>query len=251
MPGLSFVSLLAYDYRFFFESLPSYYALADEIILGLDKDRLTWKKQPFNFDAQAVGAFIGRIDTQKKIRFAQGDFHSLPQPILNDTNERSQLGQLCKPENWVVQIDSDEIVQNGDEFKDWLLANDPRGYQVVGTWISVFKSFGDKVLVVDPSIEQVPVATMSRGLYRSARMTSEPGILSPLRLLHFSWGRTPQELKQKLENWSHNADFNVQAYFDLWQSVTLENYHQIRNFHPLNGPAWLSLRLATLQRSQT
>src|ERR1700743_384314 len=108
MPGLSFVTLLAYDYRYAFNSIPSYYALADEIILGVDKDRLSWMKKPFQIDIAEVQAFINRIDTGRKIRIVEGDFHQADHPMANDNFERSELSKACAPGNWVVHIDADE-----------------------------------------------------------------------------------------------------------------------------------------------
>lgn len=246
MPGLSFITMLAYDYRYCYLAIRSYYDIADEIILGLDEARLTWMKQPFDIDLAEVQSFIDDIDTQKKIRIVQGNFHAADHPMANDNAERSFLSHHCTPGNWVVQIDADEILLNPADFRQWLLANNPVQFNVFARWVSIFKVFGQQVLMINPPGEAVPVATMIRGQYTGARLTAQQGVMSPLQLLHFSWGRTPEELLKKLTNWSHAQDFNVRNFFDFWQSVTLENYTQAHNFHPLNGPAWQSLQLATI-----
>jgi hypothetical protein len=246
MPGLSFVTLLAYDYRYAFHAVGSYYDLADEIILGLDADRISWNKQPFHIDMAELQAFIDSIDTSGKIRIVEGDFHSADHPMTNDSNERSMLSEAAAPGNWVVQIDADEMLLNGPDFKAWLLQNDPRQHNVYGRWFSVFKVFGNEILIVDPPTEIVPVATMLRGRYTAARATAQEGVMSPLHLLHFSWGRSAGQLRQKLENWGHARDFDVEKYFEFWRSVTLENFGQARNFHPLKGVTWQSLKRAQI-----
>lgn len=246
MAGLSFVSLVAYDYRYAYSSIRSYYDIADEIIVGVDIDRLTYMKRPFHFDMGEFQQFVSQIDREGKIRVVEQDFHVADHPMGNEVRERQILSKECKPGNWVVQIDVDEVFLNGPEFKAWLTANNPQQNNVFGRWIAVFKCFGNQVLIIDPPGEPVPVATMTRNEYTSGRLTPQPGVMSPLQMLHFSWGRTPEELAQKLTNWSHAKDFNLQAFFDMWQSVTLENYQQFKNFHPLHGPAWQSLKLATL-----
>jgi hypothetical protein len=245
MDGLSFITLLAYDYRYAFNAIRSYYDIADEIILGLDRERLSWMKQPFPIDMNAVSAFISQIDRGKKIRIVEGNFHSADHPMANDSLERSALSLECAEGNWVVQIDGDEILMNAMDFKNWIKTANPE-YNVMARWIGVFKAFGSQVLVIDPPTEVAPVATKLRGQYTGARATKQQGIMSPLNLLHFSWGRTPDELLTKLRNWSHAKDFNIDAFFRMWQSITLQNYQQVRNFHPLHGPTWQSLRLATL-----
>jgi hypothetical protein len=245
MDGLSFVTLLAYDYRYAFDAIRSYYDIADEIILGLDCDRLSLRRQPFAIDMNEVAAFISQIDRNKKIRLIEENFHSDDHPMGNETLERCMLSLQCAQGNWVVQIDSDEILMNGPEFRRWILAASPdHTYQA--KWINVFKSFGDKALMIDPPTELTPVATKLRGQYARARVTRQPVALSPLNMLHFSWGRTPDELMQKLRNWSHSLDFNVDTFFKMWQSIDLQNYQSFHNFHPIDGPTWQNLRLATL-----
>lgn len=246
MPGLTFVTLLAYDYRYAFTSIRSYYDIADEIILGLDSQRLTWMKQPFTIDLDEVHAYLRDVDPQGKARIVEGDWHSEADPMVNELLERSCLSHEAAPGNWVVQIDADEVLVNGPEFRQWLLSSNPEPYDVFARWISVFKTFGNQVLLIAPPNEPVPVATMMRGAYCSCRLTAQPALMSPLRLLHFSWGRTANELMQKLANWGHRHDFDIEKYYKLWESVDLQNYTQLRDFHPLNGPAWPSLQLATL-----
>jgi hypothetical protein len=245
LTGLSFITLLAYDYRYAFNAIRSYYDIADEIILGLDCDRLSWMRQPFTIDLNEVNAFITHVDKGKKIRICEGNFHSADHPMTNDSIERSTLSMQCAPGNWVVQIDGDEILMNAADFRRFMETADPQ-YNIMARWIGVFKAFGNQVLVIDPPTELAPVATKLRGQYTGARATKQQGVMSPLNLLHFSWGRTPQELLMKLTNWSHAKDFNIDAFFKMWQSITLENYQQVRNFHPLHGPTWQSLKLATL-----
>jgi len=246
MSGLSVVSLLAYDYRYAFRSIASYYGIADEIIFGLDSERLSWMRNPFELDLREIETFIAKIDHDKKIRIVEGDFHSADHPMVNDVMERGFLAKMCVEENWVVQIDADEILLNAVEFREWLLKTQPLECNVRGRWIGVFKQFGNQMLVIDPPGEQVHVATMSRAGYISGRDTGQPGVMSPLEILHFSSARSPDEFRQKLQNWGHAKDFDTDAFFKLWENVTLENYHEIKDFHPIYGPAWHSLKAITL-----
>lgn len=249
MSGLSFVTLLAYDYRFAASCIASYYDIADEIILGVDADRLSWSGNKFELDLAQIRAELAAIDPAKKIKIVEDDFHSQASPTENDTHERSILSWECREENWVVQIDADEILLNAREFRDWMLARERAGADqeapagcVMATWTTVFKIFGNKALVIDPAFRETPpVATRLRGQYVIARHTDEAQELSPLELLHYSFGRTPEEVLQKLNNWSHSRDFDTDAFFQMWQSVTLANYREYRNIHPLNGTNWPGL----------
>jgi len=250
MPGLSFITLLAYDYYYAFDTISSYYDIADEIILGVDADRLTWMGQPFFFDLDAVRAFIQQIDAAGKIRIVEGNFHAGDDPSRNETDERCELSRLCAAGNWIVQIDCDEVLLNPAEFKQWLLANDPNS-AVAAQLLTVFKRFGNQLLIVTPADEGVPVATRIPGQYTGSRWSEEKHVNSPLQLLHFSWGRTADELRQKLNNWGHALQVDREGFYQLWESVTLENYQQVHNFHPIESKRWKSLTVATIQRSQS
>ena len=65
----SVISLISYDAGFLSQSISKYYEYVDEIILGLDKDRISWSNKPFTFDEQQLWKDLKRIDTENKIWF--------------------------------------------------------------------------------------------------------------------------------------------------------------------------------------
>jgi hypothetical protein len=243
MAGLSFITPLAYDWKYAFSAIRSYYAIADEIILGLDADRISWANKPFLFDDQAVARFIAEIDRDKKIRIIQGNFHAQKTPMENDTAERKQLGAVCRPGNWVVQIDTDEILLNPLEFKSFMDHWMHPDATIEASWQPVYKIIGNKALVVGGRPETTPVATREPQRYRYARVTNQPICVSPLRLLHLTFCRSEEEVLQKLTNWSHTTDVDVNKCFDMWRTVNLDNYHQLKNFHAVHGPLWPHLEI--------
>jgi len=245
--GLTFITLLAFDYRYALSALPSYYDIADQIVLGIDRDRISWSHHPFTLNMMDVHNFLRQLDLHHKIRIVEGDFHSLEEPMANDTAERNYLSLQCDPSHWIVQIDADEILTNPAEFRLWLLTADPSAL-VGARWVTVFKTFDRVQLIIDPPAEITPVATRLQGQYVNARWTRQKGLLSPLGLYHYSWGRTPDEGQQKLLHWSHSRDFDVAAFYQQWLSVTPDNYQHLKDFHPMSGPLWPSLKLVELNR---
>jgi hypothetical protein len=147
------------------------------------------------------------------------------------------LGAACRPGNWVVQIDADEILVNPLEFRGFLLNLKP-DVAVWATLIPVYKVIGDKALIVGGTPERITVATRSPQLFRCARITGQPYTRSPLRMLHLCWCRTEDELLQKLTNWGHSEEIDINKFVDMWRATTLENYHRLKDFHFLNGPLW-------------
>ena len=47
---ISVITPVAYDYKHFFESVQCHYEIADEIFVGLDKDRISWNGNKFSFN---------------------------------------------------------------------------------------------------------------------------------------------------------------------------------------------------------
>lgn len=242
---ISLVMPIAYDYAYSYRSLEAMYDVADEVILGLDAQRLSWSGKPFAFDLEAFNARIARIDRRGIVRLVEDDFHSDPHPMQNDVRERRILSTHCRQGNWIVQIDSDEIAMNARDFRTWLAKADPDA-DVQAKWITVFKTFGDKCLVANEPDSMTSVATRIPGIYQYARVTGQKRQAGNLVLLHYSWGRTRDELEQKLTNWSHARDFDVGRFLALWDSVTLDNYSQFRDFHPLHPPLWRNLSVLKL-----
>ncbi len=194
---------------------------------------------------RALRRALGRLDVDRKIRLLRGDFHSRGTPILNDTGERNRLSLACRPGNWVVQVDSDEVLVNPGEFRRWL-GRRPGGVDVSARWEVVFKVVGKTALVVDYRRAYIQVATMRRGGYVSARETNERRVVSPLVMLHYSWGRTAADVRRKMRNWSHSPDFDHAKFFRLWSAVTPRNYRRFRDFHFLHGPHYPRLRAVSL-----
>jgi hypothetical protein len=251
--NFSFITLLSYDYKYAFNAIRSYYDLADEIILGLDSEYITWSKNKFEFSEDELNKFLAE-DTAGKIRVVRGNFHQLARPIDNDTAERTFLAQHCKDGNWIIQIDADESLLNPKDFVSFMDDNADvlDGCAIKAHWITVFKSFGDVCLVIDADGDtdgRIFVGTRSKNAYTTCRDTREMAIQTPLRLLHYSWGRSREELKQKLENWGHSKDFDTNAYLELWDKITLDNYTTFKDLHPLHGPHWPRLKKISIEKT--
>ncbi len=242
---LSFITLIAYDYRYALRTIQSYYSIADEIILGLDRDRISWSHLKFSFDDDDFFSSIEQLDTHRKIRVIEENFHPHDHPMANDHFERKVLATHCKPGNWIIQIDADEYIVNPKEFAEWIkLVPDDVG--ITGRWVTVFKQIGVDYLLVEEPDAFIAIGTKCRDRYIESRRTDQVHVRSPMIMLHQAWGRSRADLEQKLRNWGHSRDFNIDHYLALWESVNLENYRQFRDFHPLCPQYWPSLEKVRL-----
>ena len=72
----SAISLISYDAnRFLPKSIERYYNYVDEIILGIDKDRITWSGNSFSINEEALWKELSQIDGDGKISIIEEDFH--------------------------------------------------------------------------------------------------------------------------------------------------------------------------------
>src|SRR5215470_12065932 len=244
---ISGVTLASYDYRFLLSTIPRYLPWVDELLVGVDSDRLTWSGETFAVPETFFDDLMRLDANSKKIRIVSRSFYSPTRsPMENDVAERNALSLEIPEGNWIVSIDADEYLLNPDQFFRFLRKS--RGDESVsldGRWLTVFKDLGDSILVVaatpDGSLERFPIATRERASFVAARRTKGRAVLSPAIALHYSWGRQPEELLQKLLSWSHARDFDVRKYFEFWSDVDEKNYSTFRDFHPLSPKIWSRL----------
>ena len=242
---LSFITLIAYDFHYALRTIRSYYDIADEIILGLDQDRISFAGRPFPFDDDAFRRGLAAIDSEGKIRVIEANFHTLAHPMANDQYERQVLANACRPGNWIIQIDADEFLLNADEFAEWM-----RGVSgdvgIKARWVTIFKQMGDQYLLIEEPDAFIAIGSQRRDRYVASRETDQSHLRSPLVLLHQAWGRSRVDLELKLRNWAHSRDFDVDAYLRLWDAVSLDNFGELRDFHPVYPPYWPSLERVSL-----
>lgn len=243
---LSFYTPIAYDYKYSYSTILSYYEIADEILLAIDKDRISWSGNKYDFDESFFDE-IKKIDKNNKIKIIESNFHLLNSPIENDTQERNYITSFCKKGNYIIGIDSDEIVLNSNEFYEWFNKINPQ-VDISCSMSSVYKIVGRNILVNRP-IETSQMGTNLINSYKKCRITKNLIIPSPLNILHFSWGRSRQEIIQKLTNFGHSKDFHIDNYMKIWDDVNLENYQTKRNLHPLKKcrNVWVSLELFDIE----
>lgn len=236
--------LIAYDYEYLKYSLPQVYDYADSIALAIDKDRLTWSGTPFQIEPSFFG-WLKEFDKQNKISIYEDTFYVPSLASLDsETRERKMLTKYMGDGGWHIQIDVDEYFLDFPAFIDYLLSLDYKQSTLIyAELITIFKQNETEFFLID-SNERFPLASnapeyiRARAMERKDRKT----IFTRFKLLHQSWGRTTEEMEQKLSNWGHKTDFDIDSYFSLWKVINKHTYKFFRNFHPLgDGRDWVQL----------
>lgn len=252
----SVISLISYDAEYLPASIKTYYEYVDEIVLGLDKNRVTWSKNNFTFDESKLWQELSALDGDSKITIVEEDFVKSDKPIENDNYERNFLKEQCS-NDWIFSFDADEELLNAKDFFTWYCPIVEPYYKtadIMMTWATPFKTIDDKTLVIaEPNgnaflKEPQGVVTSKDSTYVFARWTDKAQnqskrLASPLIALHWSLCRKKDDLHQKIHNIGHSDIVENDPFYKIWNEVTLENHKNYVNFKTSGmGPQWPALR---------
>lgn len=237
---------VSYDYAFLYHSLPLVYEYADRITLAVDQACRTWTGIQFTIE-DSFWDWVKKIDVQKKIDVFRGDFN-LPglTAYQNQTRERNLLAKQMGAGGWHVQLDSDEYFLDFGGFARFLRrharwsAPGHAPIEIRAFWIPLFRHTGDGFLYVRDTYESFSLAT-NRPDYQIGRLTDYPVCFAPFCVFHQTWARPEDDVWLKMNSIGAGKDFNIQSYFNLWKAIDRNNYHYLRDFHPLMPKAWRAL----------
>lgn len=254
----SVISLISYDADFLVDSIKSYYEYVDEIVLGLDQDRISWSRNKFSFDETKLLSELSAIDGDSKINIIEGNFHRSSVPIENDTHERNFLKANCE-HDWIFSFDADEVLVNAKDFftKFFPLVQNYKDIELMFTWYLMYKKVEDGYLIISEDDGHTVFSKDIQGFsanknlhtYTYCRWTnSEKKILSPLAIKHFSFCRDDKDLSMKINNFGHSAESKVDPFYTVQKQVTKDNYTQLRNFKTHGaGAQWPALKFVKEQ----
>jgi len=245
----SVIGLISYDAnRFLAKSIERYYEYVDEIVLGIDKDRITWSGNDFSIEEDALWTELSNIDGDGKISIIEEDFHQSKVAIENDNYERNFLKEQCS-HDWIFSFDADEMLVNAKDFFYEYCPLVERYYNkadVLMTWATPYKTVEDEegnsqtlIIANDDGSpffgENQGVVTSKDSTFTYARWTDKSAqgpnrLMSPLVALHWSLCRPEGELHEKINNIGHSDLVEKDPFYQIWSQVTYDNYHELENF---------------------
>lgn len=268
MKKKSAISLISYDAnKFLAESIKRYYNYVDEIILGIDKDRITWSGNSFSINEDALWSELSQIDGEGKISIIEEDFHQSGVAIENDNYERNFLKAHCN-HDWIFSFDADEVLVNAKDFFYEFCPLVEQYYNkadICMVWSTPYKVVKDShekefVLIIanedgSPFFgENQGVVTSKDSTFTYARWTDKSSIgenrlMSPLVALHWSLCRDEKDLYEKIHNIGHSDIVEKDPFYQIWTQVTWDNYHELENFKTsgLGGAQWPRLNAVPIE----
>lgn len=256
--------ILVADPSYLRESLLSYYDHVDRVVLSYDETSTSWTGTPLPL-AQCL-RIVDEIDADAKCVHAPGRFARLEHSAMdNETHQRqAALDEASQDADWVLQLDSDEVLLSPDAFFDslheadragadgldfpsrWLYARVGAGRYLEGSgrlWRRAASYPGPMAVragvrlrharQADIELFRVDVAARSTDPWRPKNAPVHRAISAQHAIAHFSWVRDEAVIRRKFA-WSGHVD-------DLRGPVPLRRWRH-RTRHPLLTALFTPLR---------
>lgn len=272
--------VLAADPTWIEKSVAAYYDHVAEIVVSYDDDGLGWTGSRVSSD-EAL-ARLRAIDPAGKMRFVGGNHHSLATAPVNELQQRQEaLDSLADAADWVLQIDTDEVLPDVDVLTAALQHADAHGLQIVEWPMRVlYRQLSPRDFLVVTgkdgrgSFEYPgPIAVRPGVVLNDARRADGP-FLRPVvdgddaslqvvrppvdgedrsfriredqTILHNSWARSPAVVLRKVRSWGHYAGWRSWRYYAGTWLPSKYLWRWQRDLHPFSDGLWPRLAKVTL-----
>jgi hypothetical protein len=256
--------VLAADPSFLAASVRSYYELVERIVISYDEDGLSWSGEPTAVDECL--AELQTIDHDGKLDL-RPDKYSCPEraPIECETAQRqAALAVAGENANWVLQLDSDEVVPEPSIFLEmvrradsaradalhypsrWLYTRtrDGRYLERCTRWWRAAAGYPGPLAVrpgtvlrvarqCDGDLFRVDFRARNTDPWHDAATPVHATVPVSAGVLHFSWVRSHEELAAKAAVSGHRDHLDWAASIRRWRR---------RQRHPIIATALTPLR---------
>jgi hypothetical protein len=240
--------ILAADPAWVEKSIQSYYGLVQRIVVSYDKSGRSWTGKPLPVDDCL--ARLASVDSHGKLDWRPGDYaRSGHDPLENETYQRQHaLQQASDGADWVIQLDTDEVISNPDLFNESLMAADAGGYDALvyparnlyqrtnaglflehssrlwrclasypgpvavrsGVELHLCRQGGTNLYVVGFADGTLPLYFMPPVPVRRVISFNDA-------ILHFSWIRSDDEMALKVTTFGHAHNFDWSSRLRRWR----------------------------------
>jgi hypothetical protein len=239
--------ILAADPAWIEASVLSYYDMVNKIVVSHDDKSTSWTGTPI--PVEECLSRLRAIDRDRKMIYSPGHYARLDHhPMENETYQRQcALDEAGKDADWVLQLDTDEVLMNLDIFKSclndagagkfaamlyparWLYQKVRNGIYLErcarfwriqagypgpvavrsGIKLRLARQCDVKTFRVDFSVNSdTPVPTGKSTVHRAVRLGQA--------IAHFSWVRSYEQMVAKSNSSGHAKDFDWKPEIRFW-----------------------------------
>ncbi|WP_396655855.1 hypothetical protein [Microbacterium sp.] len=269
--------VLAGDPAWAAQSIHSYYHLVNEIVVSFDRSRRSWAGHPLSVDESL--ARIATADPEGKVRHLPGDHVDPNRYALRVETEQRQiaLDAASAGADWVIQLDTDEIVRSPGTFREHIRLADSRAADAVefpsrllhvrtksgqflercGRWWQTQSAYPGPLAVRAGT--KLTLARQSKGI-ATHRVDVRPwntdpvqprgvpvhGVIRPAdAVVHLSWVRTEAQMAEKRVVSGHARDRDWERDIRRWRAATRHPWLTTMRT-PLMFDRWRRFRLTRI-----
>lgn len=254
------------------KSVAAYYDRVDAIVVSHDVDGLGWTGAPV--DSASCLTRLKAIDTAAKLRFVTGDYHQSTSAPENElAQRRAALAAAGAEADWVLQIDTDEVLPDVDALVHALRHAEDRGLGIVEWPMRVlYRRLDDRSYLVvtgrngHGTFEYPgPIAVRPGVRLNDARRADGPflrplvegddaslqvtrppedgedrsfTVTEPQTILHNSWARSPAVVRRKIRAWGHYEGWRSWRYYLGTWLPSRYLWRWQRDLHPFAAGLW-------------
>jgi hypothetical protein len=271
--------VLAADPTWLRTSVLAYYDYVDRIVVSYDSDGRGWTGAPI--DVERCLTALREIDRGEKLVFAPGIFRKSGVDVMAaDTHQRTVALKLAgEGADWVLQIDSDEVLPSLDALDRALKEATRRGLSAVewpmkvlyrglrgGFYLEVVGSSGQPhfdypgPIAVRPNVRLVDARRTDSDFMRATVIDDTTSLQISVRseanehrvpilvpdeaIWHNSWARDPHVVWRKIRSWGHNAGVRSYIYYIVRWLPARYTWRIMRDFHPFARGLWPRLAVS-------
>ena len=279
--------LLLADDSWLDRSLRNYYPFIHRITACYDENSRGFTGCPI--DITPARQTLQRCDTGTKVQWLSAPFYrSELSPLEVETKMRETgLAEAGSGADWIIQLDNDEILPDPDALRTALIMADSLGAIAI-EWPmrTFFRQLSDSqflevcgkngessysyqgAIAVRPGVQLVLARwvktprlrfitpELQHNLLASEAALSDPQVI-PITAIqpdqaiwHFSWARSEDNLRTKLQCWGHAHQFNGRRYMQRIWRPSDRNWPKMKDFHPFLRDHWPALKCTTLKLSE-
>lgn len=230
-------------------SIGAYYDHVEKIVVSYDRDARGWTGAPIQVDACLSS--LRTLDRSEKIEWAPGDFvrRAGESPLDAETRQRRDaLERAALEADWVLQLDTDEVLPSWRSLVEVLERADAMGLEAVewparvlfrhlrdGRYLELATLSGAPQytypgpIAVRPGAELVEARRTRSGYLRvvvrgdgsSVQVARAPEpdehrlelVDEAEAIWHNSWARRPAAVRAKIASWGHNQGLRSWVYY--------------------------------------
>jgi hypothetical protein len=256
-------------------TLARYYPLLDALVVPVPEDRRGWTGAPIPVD-EAL-AIIDRVDQRRLARRITGRWTDVENPMRADTAQRqAALDELAGVVDWVIQLDSDELIPDTGALITAIDEAERRGLDAV-EWpmrvlfrstrrhmFEIVAATGARrydypgAIAVRPIVRLTDARRVAGAFLRAVVAGDDvslqltwpakehehrwPGLGPGDAIVHNSWARSPRDIRQKTRSWGHASGWRGRIYYGLVWLPAPVTWRWMQNFHPFAHRLWPRLQ---------